>query len=225
MFFRYFFFIFWMNIVGNPIAWVFYPAAYTFRSYWREHKDTYPQRIFWFMLNDEHDYGDPYFYEKHYRSDSEFQMFILSYKWAAWRNPNQNLYHTLIITGPQKVLESKVTCHREGVSEGNWRTLKYKDKNDVFKDKHGNYIDYGNSILGKQWYVFEMNGKKYFRYSFTDIKYIKWLNKIFVREYKFGFENTNWAGQFRHGLKPADKKSLSEYYEFKTLEKKLNLKK
>lgn len=187
--------------LGHLAALIFYPIAYLNREWARKERiNNRLAKLLWYMLNDDYDYGDPFFREKHQKGNSKFDMFILSYKWAAWRNPLDN-YHWSgkKRTGEEIVITSITTCHREGVPEGMWRTVKTCDENKVFKDKHGDYIDYSNSILGKQWYVFSDNNVRYFRKSGTILLKL-FKNKYLVHQYKFGMGGVNYECQWNWSI-------------------------
>ena len=213
MIFRYIIFILLVNGLGSLLNFIIYPISYIFRNFWRKNKSNWFCKFFWYFLHDGCDYGDTNFQERY----SNLRPFIKSYKWSM-RNTLHNLYYSLKTSQkdskgnyiPEVVISSNTTCHREGVPDGTWRTIKTKNINDIFKDKHGEYIDYDQSIIGKQKYIFTLNGRKYFRYSKCSVKYIKWLNRIYVREYKFGYEY-NWAIQNKFLFFKVDSKSLSEF--------------
>jgi hypothetical protein len=80
-----------------------------------------------------------------------------------------------------------------------FRTFKYCDENGVFKDKHGEYIDFKNSIIGKQYQLIDVNGVRYFRYSIA--KYWKLGKKALIWELKTGLGSTNYEIQNRFGIK------------------------
>lgn len=193
MIFRYLKFILLNDILGHLLALIIYPFIYWTRD--KVSKDKY-KFIWWFFNDNVGNYGDKYFQEKFKKGDSKLQMFLLSYHWCAWRNHLQNYYNSHRIIGEPILIYSNTTCSRENISDANWRTVKYCNKVGEFKDKYGDYIDFNNSILGKQWYVFTINNKKYFRKSKTTIIKLKLINRYFINEYKFGFENYNWALQF-----------------------------
>lgn len=142
----------------------------------------------WGLLHDGCDYGDKYFLEKH----GNKKTFWTAYKWAL-RNPCHNYYYSHKIEGTPKNYQGYATCQKpdSGLS---WRTLKTCDKNGVYKDKHGKWIDTQRSILGKQRITFYIKGKKYFRYSGCRPKRLLG-NLWYCPAYKFGFENVNWAIQ------------------------------
>lgn len=191
------------------LALLIYPISYAFRNAIRKNKEKY--LFLWYFLNDGNDYGDKYFQEINRKKEDPFSLFWLSYKWSAWRNPLHNYSDVHKFYGDKIKVYSKTTCQRPNVSEELWRTVKTKDINDVFKDKHGEYIDYSTSILGTQWYVFTINGIKYFRKSKTLIIPLKIFKVFFVHEHKFGFGDYSYETQFHNGFKKLDKKSWNDF--------------
>ncbi len=209
------------ELIGKIIAYFIYPISYIFRNFWRKNILNPYCYFFWLFLNDEYDYGDEYFYNKWYKGNSWWQMFVLSYRWAAMRNALQNYYWEIGIDQDDidiEYLKWNVTCHRD-CSPFMWRTIKTKDIDDNYQDKHGNYIDYSQAILGKQNLILLVNNKKYFRNSYANIFYLKKLNRFLWFEYKFGFEKWNWAWQFHIMLKKTNEKSIEEFYNYKDIDK------
>ena len=167
-----------LNFIIFPIAWIFKDQV-------REKKN-----FLWWFLHDGCDYGDEYFLEKH----GNKKTFWTAYKWAI-RNPCHNWYYSNKIDGVKVNYRGFATCQKpdKGLA---WRTLKTCDKGGNYKDKHGTHIDIKKSILGKQNITFEIGGKKYFRWSKCKPKHL--IKDIwYCPEYKFGFESTNWAIQFK----------------------------
>jgi hypothetical protein len=167
-----------LNFIIFPIAWIFKDQV-------REKKG-----FLWWFLHDGCDYGDEYFIEKH----GNHKTFWTAYKWAM-RNPCHNWYYSNKIEGVKANYRGFATCQKpdKGLA---WRTLKTCDKDGHYKDKHGKWIDNAYSLLGKQRITFYIEGKKYFRYSGCVPKKIIG-NVWWCMEYKFGFESTNWAIQFK----------------------------
>lgn len=193
MILRYIIWLIWFNGFLNVANIIEFPKAWIAREYLREN----PQRnciirYYWGFLHDGCDFGDEYFFEKH----GDHETFLTAYKWAL-RNPLHNLYYSHQITGKKENYSGYATIQKGKADKGlMWRTLKTCDTNGIYKDKHGVWVDYEKSILGKQRIVFEIEGKKYFRYSGCEPKHLTgelW----WCMEYKFGFENTNWAIQFK----------------------------
>ena len=146
----------------------------------------------WGFLHDGNDYGDKYFLEKH----GNKKTFWTAYKWAM-RNPLHNYYCTTEIKGKKENYKGWATIQQGKQDKGlMWRTLKTCDKNGIYKDKHGKWLDIEHSILGKQRITFKINSKRYFRYSDCTPKHL-WGNLWYCPEYKFGFESVNWAIQFK----------------------------
>ncbi len=165
-----------LNYLIFPIAWIFKERA-------RENKN-----FLWWFLHDGCDYGDEYFLEKH----ENYKTWWTAYKWAI-RNPLHNFYYSHKIEGKKENYQGWATCQKQDKGLM-WRTLKTCDENGNYKDKHGKWIDAEKSILGKQNITFEINGKKYFRWSKCIPKRI--IGNIwYCPEYKFGFESVNWAVQ------------------------------
>lgn len=194
MIFKYIRFLLFHDVLLHLITILIFPILYLFRNYKSKCK------FLWYFFNDlDGIYGDEYFYEK----NKHLPKWIIAYKWCAWRNPMNNLYTLLSkkYIGQEIMVYSNTTCHREGVSDAMWRTIKTKDKNGIYKDKHGAYIDYDNSILGKQWYIFTVNGVKYFRYSRTIIIKIKILNIAFIHQHRCGMGGVSYETQFNFGIK------------------------
>jgi hypothetical protein len=217
---RYIFFLLTVNVFFGILNLILYPLCYVFRSFIRGHKNLWIVRFFWYFLNDGGYYGDEHFQRKFKKSDSPWHLFLLSYK-ANIRNPTQNLYYSLPnYSGSKTLVKSTTYCTNRPTLKGEyWRTVKYKHEDDSYADKHGAYIDYKMSIFGRQWYVFLMEGKKFFRYSRTFIWHFKLMKKIFIHESKFGYED-NWSIQFRFGVREANSKSIKEYNEYLNLLKK-----
>jgi hypothetical protein len=209
MILRYIKFLLIHDGIGHLLALIIYPISYILRDSIRKDKEKY--LFLWYFLNDGNDYGDQYFQEVNKRGDDSFSLFKLSYKWSAIRNPLHNYGDCHKYYGNKIKVYSKTTCHREGISEELWRTIKTKNINDIFKDKHGEYIDYSTSILGSQWYVFTINGIKYFRKSRTLIIPLKFFKVFFIHEHKFGFGDYSYETQFHNGFKKMDIKSLNEF--------------
>jgi hypothetical protein len=163
-----------------------------------------PQKGFlkWF-ISYESLYGDIYF------NPEQKQTFWIAYKWNL-RNPLRDYYYSHKIIGPHENFKGWATIQSNRSDTGKaWRTLLTNDDNGIFTYKYGDWINTDNSILGKQRITFTIKGKRYFRYS--GAKPVRlWGNLWYICEYKFGFENSNWAIQFHP-------------FEFKTLNaKKIN---
>ena len=197
-------------MIVNFFIW---PFIYVFRKRLREkHRGSF----FWKFLNNKldynldptdepNDYGDPYFFEHHFKDS----YFWLAYRWSL-RNPWQNGYYLNKILGINIDVRYKVTSQRD-VPHGLWRTIK-KKKDGEHSDKYGNDIDYARAILGKQWQEFTIDGVYYFRKSATHIRKIG--NRLFIWEYKFGFENINWALQNHFAVSKLREETLIEYKEY-----------
>ena len=167
------------------LNFIVFPVAWTFRKKARGNKG-----FLWWFLHDGCDYGDQYFLEKH----GNKKTFWTAYKWAI-RNPCHNWYYSNKKYGRKSNYRGFATCQKPDVGLS-WRTLKTCDKDGNYKDKHGTHIDVKKSILGKQNITFEIGGKKYFRWSKCEPKHL--IKDIwYCPEYKFGFESTNWAIQFK----------------------------
>lgn len=173
-------------ILGNIFL---FPIAYTFRCKIRQKNK--PKLLWWLLhdTKDNNDWGDPFFNPKQKRN------FWIAWKWV-WRNPVHNWQQSHAIIGAHTGHKGWATIQSTRKDSGlMWRTLKTTDKDGTFKDKYGKWIDIDKSILGKQRITFEIDGKKYFRYS--GAKPVKlWGNLWWILEYKFGFENIGWAIQF-----------------------------
>jgi hypothetical protein len=148
-------------------------------------------KLLWGLLHDGCDYGDEFFLKK-YKNKKNF--------WTAWnwafRNPLHNFYYSHKIIGPHTDFKGYATIQSNRSDSGKaWRTLLTNDNNGIFAHKYGKWINTDASILGKQKITFSINGKRYFRYS--GAKPVRlWKKLWYICEYKFGFENSNWAIQF-----------------------------
>jgi len=167
-----------LNYFLFPIAWIC-------RNKLREKN----KGFWWGFLHDGCDYGDPYFFKKH----GNKKTLWTAYKWAM-RNPCHNWYYSHKINGKKENYNGWATCQKPDAGKM-WRTLKTCDKQGIFKDKYGKWIDTARSVLGKQRITFFIEGKKYFRYSGCVPKKI--IGTLYYcLEYKFGFESSNWSIQF-----------------------------
>lgn len=173
-------------ILGNIFL---FPIAYTFRHKIRLKNSP---KLLWWLLHDTkdmNDWGDVYFNPKQKRN------FWIAWRWV-FRNPIHNWQQSHKIEGKQENHKGQATIQSTRKDSGlMWRTLKTTDKDGTFKDKYGKWIDIDKSILGKQSITFEINGKKYFRYS--GAKPVNLFGNLWwILEYKFGFEHVGWAIQF-----------------------------
>jgi hypothetical protein len=175
----------WVDGILRILNFFMFPIAWIYREKFHEKKG-----FLWWFLHDGNNYGDEYFLEKH----GNKKTFRTAYKWAI-RNPLHNYYYSHEINGIKTNYKGWATCQKPDSGKA-WRTLKTCDKNGVYKDKHGSWIDNIHSILGKQRITFYINEKKYFRYSGCIPQRIIG-NLWWCFEYKFGFENVNWAIQFK----------------------------
>ena len=199
-------YIIWLlgEVFFRILNYIFFPVAWMFRTHIRGN-DNKP-KILWWMLHDGNDYGDNYFLEKH----GNKKNFWTAYKWHM-RNPLHNYYHTHRVKGRKENYKGSATIQECKLDSGlSWRTLKTMDSNGVFKDKHGKWIDYKNSILGKQNITFEINGRKYFRWSKCTPKRL-FGNIWYAPEYKFGFETYHYAIQCKPFIFKRKNKLKIEY--------------
>lgn len=192
MIIRYLTYLFFVRLLMGTIGNIFiFPVAFMLKK-WARKKDSFIQTFLWWWLHDGCDYGDIYFLEK----KGNKKTFKVAWAWA-FRNPTHNFYYSHTIDGKGENYRGWATIQKGKQDSGKmWRTVKTKDENGNYKGKHGGIIDYGRSILGKQRITFTINGKKYFRYSGARPRRI-WKNIFWFIEYKFGFENVNWAIQFK----------------------------
>jgi hypothetical protein len=181
MIFRYLKHIVWYDVVLRGLNYILFPVAYLIR----------PEKGFLkIFISYDSLYGDKYF-----NPDQEKTLWW-AYKWNM-RNPLRDYYYSHKITGDEYDHKGWATIQKGRADGGTmWRTVKTKDADGHYMDKHGEYIDYQRSILGKQRITFWINGEKYFRYSGVVPRRI-WKNLYWFVEYKFGFENVNWAIQFK----------------------------
>lgn len=187
---RYLIWLFWFNGILVVANFVEYPKAYFAREYIRKDPDrNFITKWYWGFLHDGSDYGDDYF------NPDRDSNFWVSYNWSL-RNPIHNLYYSKSIKGKHENHSGWATVQEGRKDNGTaWRTLKTNDDNGEYAHKYGRWINTEKSILGKQRITFEIDGKKYFRWS--GAKPVRlWGNLYYVLEYKFGFENVNWAIQF-----------------------------
>jgi hypothetical protein len=181
---RYIIHILKVEILLRLLSLIVFPIAFIFRKQARKHKGF----LWWFLNDDCSDYGDIWF------NPEGKETTWYAYRWAM-RNPTQNYtnYVTKIVGKPINH-RGWHTSHKPNESGIMWKTLKTEDENGMFADKNGKYISSFASRLGVQNITFDINGKKYFRYSRCKPLHL-WGNLYFVVELKMGFETNNYAWQ------------------------------
>ena len=104
-----------------------------------------------------------------------YQKWWISTRWSGWRNNNWNSHRFFC---PKHNNHSKYTDltiieqYDEQELLGYWHewklafcVLKYKFSDGSYADNFGTVLDYENSILGKNFVYYRVNGVVYFRYS------------------------------------------------------------
>ena len=152
-----------INLLGFLTAPIIYPLLYPFRN-------TLIRNIkpFWYYFDDEDgDYGTEWFRKaKGLKTGS----FWTAYLWSAIRNPAWNLQASLKRKrGNSRLIRAVGRLVRDGelVSLRNMAVLKYVDKEGKYMDNKGSYISLKHSILGRSYYVWEVEGTTYWRYSYA----------------------------------------------------------
>lgn len=150
-----------------------FPIAYIFRK-WVRRKKFMP---LWIWLNSdepteiENDYGDDAYRKRKgivLEGKNWFQLFLISYRWAALRNPHYNLKLMLVPKKGEKY-DVKIIIHETAQDP-----LKMCDQ--------WNY--------GKQYATYRIDGTKYFRYSFAEK--IKWFGKVKLWNVQLGAADHRW---------------------------------
>lgn len=140
----------------------------------------------YYYLDDETDYGEKWYLKQNnlkllkgiiYRKTSKgdwkvagcFRRFLYAYRWSVLRNPAWNMYQ---ITKPEQGI--KVVINYAGylsqngipVALSKFGVLKWIDKEGNYTDNQGSYISYRFSIFGTSYLLYDINGKRYWRYSY-----------------------------------------------------------
>lgn len=127
---------------------------------------------FWYYFDDEDGFG----YEVHWWTESLNKVkksFKYAYLWCAIRNPAWNLHASLKPPkGKIKVLKQRGKLTRDGkiIDLNNFATFKYVNENGFYRDNKGKYLSIKYSTLGYSFVIFELKGRKYWRYSFAGKK-------------------------------------------------------
>ena len=137
-------------ILAFFIGLVIFPIIYIFRKAIRAHA---PNVFNYFLNSDEidelsNDYGDAGWRKRKgidIESKNWLGKFIVSYRWAAIRNPHYNLK---LAIAPRKGKKTHVKIKFDTTSEGG-------------------LIFCNEKIRGRQFATYRTEGRKYFRFSFT----------------------------------------------------------
>lgn len=153
-------YIAWNNGVHYLLMLKFFKKAYNNREKLREdYRQTGEYNLLWGMLHNQLnrdftlndvtcDYGDEYFYKKHFVSDSKEDMYKLAFKWAK-TNPNHNRYYHFI-EGAKEINPSGSSQCKIKSSPGTWRTFTTEN------GKHGKIINWDKSNFGYQDFKFDL---------------------------------------------------------------------
>ena len=150
-----------------------FPIAYTFRKWVRKRKFM----PLWIWLNSdepteiENDYGDDGFRKRKgivIEGKSWFQLLMISYRWAALRNPHYNLKLMLV---PKKGTKTDIVVK-------------------VHQTSADPLIICDRFLLGKQYVTYRIDGTKYFRYSFA--RPVRWFGKTKLWNVQLGAADHRW---------------------------------
>jgi hypothetical protein len=139
------------NLFGFVTAPIVFPIAYLFKgvSFVRNY-------LLWLYYDDEDEFG----YNVGWWMKGRERGFFTAYRWSALRNPAWNLQALWM-------LDYNDTFN---IIRGNDRTcvLKYVDEDGNYMDNQGEYLSLKHSIIGSEFLLFNLNGKKYWRYSYAE---------------------------------------------------------
>ena len=150
-----------------------FPIAYAFRKWVRRTKFM----PLWIWLNSdekterENDYGDDAFRERKgivIEGKNWLQLFFISYRWAALRNPHYNLK---LMLAPKK-------------------GQKYDIDVIIHQTTKPALVICDRFTLGKAHVTYRIDGTKYFRYSFA--KKIKWFGGERLWNVQLGASDIRW---------------------------------
>lgn len=199
---RFWTFIILVNVVGYVLMIPSYWIAYFLRKPVRYlNKQSLFTRIIsfplWMMLHDDLstglpcDYGDEKWLESKLKGRKRkwWRMFIISYKWVL-RNPLHNLYYTLRTQGKEENYIDVREPENPDITL-KWRTFTTFNEKMEPAGRNGVYVDFKNSLFGKQNIRFDIVSDKKSRQAFRKSTCIpfKLFGNIWIHSRRAGYEN------------------------------------
>lgn len=127
---------------------------------------------------------------------STIGRFLYAYRWSVIRNPAWNMYQILKPEKGIKVIRKYggyLSQNGIPVALSKFGVLKWIDTEGNYTDNQGAYISYRFSIFGTSYLLYDINGKRYWRYSYCK------KNKTFNRfiELHLGYNDRRPTFRFK----------------------------